>query len=130
MSSDDKSNSTVVAAAAADGSSSAVTAAQVCAPLVNALAKYVQAESAAIDGEWEHFAETHQILLDAVRHLREKSGLVVSGINESSEAVDQFLRQLGSKSEEVECTLAVLESVAGGLEEYSKVLLQAFPPEK
>jgi hypothetical protein len=103
-------------------------AAEVCAPLVQALAKYVAAESAAIDGEWLHFAETHQILLDAVKHLKDKSAQVVGGIGESSAAVDEFLQQLNAKSEEVECTLSVLESVAAGLDEYSKVLVQAFPP--
>lgn len=110
--------------------SAAVSAVEVCAPLVASLAKYVAAEHSAVDGEWEHFADTHQILLDAVQQLKDKSAQVVLGIGESSKAVDEFLQQLNSKSEEVECTLSVLESVSAGLEEYSKVLVQAFPPQK
>jgi hypothetical protein len=101
---------------------------QLCLPLVHALAQYVAAESAAIDGEWEDFGEAHQVLRGAVGHLRESSQRVIAGIDESSASIDKFLRELSSRTEEVDATLSVLESVAAGLEQYSKTLAVAFPP--
>ena len=100
---------------------------QLSKPLVEALSAYVAAESAAIDGEWEHFSETHKMLVGAVDHLKSRSQQVEDGIQASSKGLDEFLKELGSKSEEVECTLSVLESVASSLEEYSKTLEKAFP---
>ena len=100
---------------------------QLSKPLVEALSAYVAAESAAIDGGWEHFSETHKMLVGAVDHLKSRSQQVEEGIQASSKGLDEFLKELGSKSEEVECTLSVLESVASSLEEYSKTLEKAFP---
>jgi hypothetical protein len=96
-------------------------------PLVEALQLYVAAESAAIDGEWEHFTESHQLLVNTVTHLQNRTQVVESGIEASSKGIEEFLKELQSKSEEVECTLSVLESVAASLEEYSKTLERAFP---
>lgn len=100
---------------------------EIAQPLVEALTAYIAAESAAIDGEWEHFSETHKMLVGAVDHLTSRSDQVEQGIIASSQGLDEFLKELGSKSEEVECTLSVLESVASSLEEYSKTLEKAFP---
>ena len=100
---------------------------QLSKPLVQALSAYVAAESAAIDGEWDHFTETHKMLSGAVDHLKGRSEQVEKGIQASSKGLDEFLKELGSKSEEVECTLSVLESVASSLEDYSKTLEKAFP---